>query len=252
MVLAPLYLDCFKSMERMVSLCRHDKDQIASQGIQKPRCPGPTPAQIKIGTVKRTSIIPWIILIPSSHIIPRRRTIFLPGTTLIPTPTEMSCLPIQIPPVPSNHQRNRRKPDPNGNSVPRVKVEYISSKISSTLGKSHEVMLMLRPEDIGKILTTHDLSAYLEKMVQRDDLGLHIHVEYETGELFMNCRGFSNGLSILIDPFGVWVIRETISKENDGVFTQSKDFYKTEHTMTVIRAIARWIRDIEETAGNHA
>jgi len=111
---------------------------------------------------------------------------------------------------------------------------------------------MLRPEDIGKILTTHDLSAYLEKMVQRDDLDLDIHVEYETGELFMNCKGFSNGLSILIDPFGVWIIRETISKENDGVFTQRKDFYKTEHTMTVIRAIARWIRDIEETAGSHS
>lgn len=111
---------------------------------------------------------------------------------------------------------------------------------------------MLRPEDIGKILTTHDLSAYLEKMVQRDDLDLDIHVEYETGELSMNCKGVSNGLPVLIAPFGVKVIRETISKETDGICTRSKAFYKTAHTLTVIRAIARWIRDIEETAGSHS
>lgn len=29
--------------------------------------------------------------------------------------------------------------------------------------KSHEEIVMARPEDIGNILTTHDLSAYLEK-----------------------------------------------------------------------------------------
>jgi hypothetical protein len=109
---------------------------------------------------------------------------------------------------------------------------------------------MLRPEDVEKILTTHDLSAYLKDMLQREDRDLNIDIDYESGELFINCKGFSNGLSILIDTFGVWVIREVISKNNDGIFTQSKNSHKTEDTVTVIRAVARWIRDIEESASN--
>ena len=106
---------------------------------------------------------------------------------------------------------------------------------------------MLRPEDVEKILTTHDLSAYLKDMLKREDLDLDIDIDYESDELFINCKGFSNGLSILIDKFGVWIIREAISKKNDGIFTQGKTSYKTENTMTVIRAVARWIQDIEES-----
>jgi hypothetical protein len=109
---------------------------------------------------------------------------------------------------------------------------------------------MLRPEDVGTILTTYDLSAYLKDMLQREDRDLNIDIDYESGELFINCKGFSNGLSILTDKFGVWVIREVISENNDGIFTQSKNSYKTENTVTVIRAVARWIRDIEESAGS--
>jgi hypothetical protein len=106
---------------------------------------------------------------------------------------------------------------------------------------------MLRPEDVEKILTTSDLSKYLKEMLQREDRDLNIDIDYESGELFINCKGFSNGLSILIDRFGVWIIREVISENNDGTFIQSKESYKTENTVTVIRAVARWIRDIEES-----
>jgi hypothetical protein len=106
---------------------------------------------------------------------------------------------------------------------------------------------MLRPEDVEKILTTHDLSVYLKDMLKREDRDLNINIDYESGELFINAEGFSNGLSILIDEFGVWVIREVVSRDTDGTFTQSKKSYKTENTGTVIRAVARWIRDIEES-----
>jgi hypothetical protein len=106
---------------------------------------------------------------------------------------------------------------------------------------------MLRPDDVGKILTTQDLCAYLKDMMHREDLDLNIDIDYESGELFINCKGFSNGLSILIDMFGVWVIREVVSEKNDGIFTQGKNSYHTENTVTVIRAVARWIGDIEES-----
>jgi hypothetical protein len=109
---------------------------------------------------------------------------------------------------------------------------------------------MLRPEDIEKILTPDDLSAYLKDMLKKEDRNLNLDVDFESGELFINCKGFSNGLSILVNTFGVWVIRETISKNNDGIFTQSKNCYKTENTLTVIRAVARWIRDIEVSVGD--
>jgi hypothetical protein len=106
---------------------------------------------------------------------------------------------------------------------------------------------MLRPEDVEKILTTHDLSVYLKDMVKKDDRELKIDVDYESGEVFINCPGFSNGLSVTTDPFGVWVINETISKDNDGIFTQSGNHHKTETTMTVLRAAANWIRDLEDS-----
>ena len=106
---------------------------------------------------------------------------------------------------------------------------------------------MIRPEDAEKILTTHDLSVYLREIVQKEDSELKIDIDYESGELFINCPGFSHGLSVTTDPFGVWVINEVISQENDGVFTQSGNFHKTEKTMTVLRAIASWIRDLEDS-----
>ena len=106
---------------------------------------------------------------------------------------------------------------------------------------------MLRPEDVETILTTHDLSVYLKEMVQKDDRDLKIDIDYESGELFINCPGFSNGLSVTTDPFGVWVISEVISQNNDGVYTQSGNLHKTEKTMTVLRAVASWLVDLEES-----
>jgi hypothetical protein len=106
---------------------------------------------------------------------------------------------------------------------------------------------MLRPEDIETILTTHDLSLYLKKMVQKEDSELKIDIDYESGELFINCPGFSNGLSVTTDPFGVWIINEVISQDNNGIFTQSGKLFKTEKTVTVLRAVASWIVDLEES-----
>jgi hypothetical protein len=109
---------------------------------------------------------------------------------------------------------------------------------------------MLCPEDIETILTTHDLSVYLKDMVQKEDRELKINIDYESGELFINCPGFSYGLSLTTDPFGVWVINEIISHDNDGIFTQSGNLYKTEKTITVLRAVASWIVDLEESTKN--
>jgi hypothetical protein len=106
---------------------------------------------------------------------------------------------------------------------------------------------MLRPEDVETILTTHDLSVFLKDMVQKEDRELKIDIDYESGELFIICPGFSYGLSVTTDPFGVWVISEMISPDNDGIFTQSGELYKTEKTMTVLRAVANWIVDLEES-----
>ena len=107
---------------------------------------------------------------------------------------------------------------------------------------------MLRPEDAETILTAHDLSVYLKERVKKDDRDLKIDIDYESGEVFINCPQFSNGLSVTTDQFGVWVIREVVSKENDGIFTQSGNVHKTESTMTVLRAVASLIRDLEDSA----
>ncbi len=86
---------------------------------------------------------------------------------------------------------------------------------------------MLRPEDVETILTTHDLAVFLEQMVLKEDCDLKIDVDYENGEVFINCPRFSNGLSVTTDEFGVWVINELVSKENDGVFSQTGNLYRT-------------------------
>ena len=110
---------------------------------------------------------------------------------------------------------------------------------------------MLKPDDIETILTTHDLSVYLKDIVQKEDRDLKIDIDYESGEVFINCPGFSNGLSVTTDPFGVWVINEVISKENNGNFTQTGNHHKTEKTITVLRAVASWITDLEESSKNN-
>jgi hypothetical protein len=106
---------------------------------------------------------------------------------------------------------------------------------------------MLRPDDSKNILTAQDLAVFLKDMVHREDSDLNIDIDYEPGELYINCKEFNSGLSIKSDKFGVWVISELISQENDGVFTQSGNTHETEDTTTVLRAIGTWIADIEES-----
>jgi len=113
-----------------------------------------------------------------------------------------------------------------------------------------EGFCMLRPEDVELILTTDDLSVFLKDMVRKEDRDLKINIDYESGEVFINCPGFSFGLSVTTDPFGVWVINELISQENDGVYTQSGNQHKTEKTITVLRAVASWIHDLEDSTRN--
>ena len=72
-------------------------------------------------------------------------------------------------------------------------------------------------------------------------------MDYESGEVFINCPGFSQDLSASTDPFGVWVINEVISKDNNGIFTRSGKLYRSEKTITVLRAVASWIFDLEES-----
>jgi hypothetical protein len=106
---------------------------------------------------------------------------------------------------------------------------------------------MVRPEDVETILTTHDLSAFLKDKVQKDDRDMKIDVDYESGELCINCPKFSDILSVKIDPFGVWVFSELISQDNDGIFTQSGNIDKPERTITVLRAVANRMVDLEES-----
>jgi hypothetical protein len=51
---------------------------------------------------------------------------------------------------------------------------------------------------------------------------------------------------VITDPFGVWIISEVISLDNNGIFTRPvKLFRTTERTVTVLRAVASWIIDLE-------
>jgi len=106
---------------------------------------------------------------------------------------------------------------------------------------------MSESPDNGQILTTYDLAAYVRNVLEKKKLNPALKVDYESGELFISYREFGYGLSVTIDVFGVWIINELISKENDGVFTQSGNLHKTESTQTVLRAISSWLRDVEES-----
>ncbi|MFA5331859.1 MAG: hypothetical protein WC342_05725 [Methanoregula sp.] len=105
---------------------------------------------------------------------------------------------------------------------------------------------MSEAEDICQILTTYDLSLYVRDILEKKKINRALDVDYESGELFLSYKDFDYGLSVTIDVFGVWTINELLSKENDGVFTQSGNLHKTESTMTVLRAISSWLLDVEE------
>ena len=73
---------------------------------------------------------------------------------------------------------------------------------------------------------------------------MKIDIDFKSGELFINCTGFSNGLSVITDPFGVRVISEVLLQDK-GNFTPAGKCHKTEKTITVLRAVASWITDLE-------
>ncbi|MEI8330197.1 MAG: hypothetical protein WCF90_00825 [Methanomicrobiales archaeon] len=50
------------------------------------------------------------------------------------------------------------------------------------------------------------------------------------------------------DPFIFWVLNEVISMDNNGILTQTGNHFNTKKTMTVIRAVASWIFDLEESS----
>ena len=51
---------------------------------------------------------------------------------------------------------------------------------------------MLRPDDVEMIPTAHVLCVYLKGMVLRENCDLKIDIDYESGEVFIHCPGFSN------------------------------------------------------------
>lgn len=56
------------------------------------------------------------------------------------------------------------------------------------------------------------------------------NIDFESGELFIQGPGFSYRLSVTTDPFGVCVMNEVISQDNDGIYTRSGNLHKTAKT----------------------
>ena len=106
---------------------------------------------------------------------------------------------------------------------------------------------MMSMDTIDTILTPQDLAERIKEELQEAGGDSRIIVEYKMGEVFLNSEGHTHGISIALDSFGQWIIHEQISHENDGIFAQTGHSHKTESTVTVMRAIARWLLDVIET-----
>ncbi len=106
---------------------------------------------------------------------------------------------------------------------------------------------MLSLDTIDTILTPSDLAEHVKEELQEAGGDPGIVVEYTMGEMILTSKGHTHGLSISLNSYGLWVIHEQISHENDGIFAQTGHSYKTENTVTVMRAIARWLMDVMET-----
>jgi hypothetical protein len=106
---------------------------------------------------------------------------------------------------------------------------------------------MLNLDTVDMIVTTFDLSEHLNEELKEAGGDPKIVVSYKSGEVIMTSEGYTHGLCIGLDSFGRWVIHELISHENDGVFAQIGSSHKTEQTMTVMRAVARWMFDVVES-----
>ena len=100
---------------------------------------------------------------------------------------------------------------------------------------------MLAPEDADLLLNIRDLATYVSEEVQRVGAEQKIVVDCLPEELRLTSSGFTHGLSIAIDICGRWTISPLIQPDSEGEYVHAGGSFSTESTLTVLRAIARWI-----------
>jgi len=100
---------------------------------------------------------------------------------------------------------------------------------------------MLTPEEADLLLTPRDLSAYVSEEVRKAGAEQKIVVDCLPEELRLTSASSAHGLSIAVDTFGRWTISPLILADSDGEYVPAGRTFSTEKTLTVIRAIARWI-----------
>jgi hypothetical protein len=105
---------------------------------------------------------------------------------------------------------------------------------------------MLTPEEADTLLTTNDLAEFVKEEVRLAGVDQKISVEYQDEELCLTSEGHTHGLSITADSFGFWTIDTLILHESDGIYVHAGNSRTTERTITVIRAVARWIAGATE------
>jgi hypothetical protein len=100
---------------------------------------------------------------------------------------------------------------------------------------------MLTPEEADTLLTTNDLAEFVKEELKQACVDQKISVDHQDDELCLTSAGYTHGLSITADSFGFWTIDTLILHESDGIYVHAGNPRTTERTLTVIRAIARWI-----------
>ena len=105
---------------------------------------------------------------------------------------------------------------------------------------------MLTPEEADTLLTTNDLAEFVQEELRQAGADEKITIEHQEEELCLTSEGYTHGISITLDSFGFWTIDTLILHESDGIWVHTGNLRTTEKTMTVIRAIARWIAGATE------
>ena len=105
---------------------------------------------------------------------------------------------------------------------------------------------MLTPEEADTLLTTNDLAEFVKEEIRQALADQKISVGYQDNELRLTSTGYTHGLAITADSYGFWTIDTLILHESDGIYVHAGNPRTTERTMTVIRAIARWIAGATE------
>jgi hypothetical protein len=111
--------------------------------------------------------------------------------------------------------------------------------LSSIFGSDYESMLT--PEEADTLLTTYDLAEFVKEEIRLAGADKKVSVTVDDDALLLTSDGYTHGLTVTMDSFGFWSIDTLISHENDGEYVSTGYSRTTEKTMTVIRAIARWI-----------